>query len=258
MESIPTFGTFVGLPQEHAFLILVIGGVLGGIFAAVVGGGMFFSIPLFQLLFPEVSLGAIVGNIKTGTLIRGVGSMITTWRLIELRKTLMVSLLAFLGTIVGASVIADLDQRWLLLITIIAVAIAEAAPKLARFMTLHRYNLASVFIGLYTGFLGAGSGILLVAHMRLKHPDDTDIGIVKANARFAETFLGISAVAVHLFHGNLSASLWIPWSIGAFFGGLIGGSLLAYVSGLSGQVQKIILRFSFAVTIAVAALAFVR
>lgn len=256
MDVLASPELLIGLLQQHSFVVLVIGGVVGGIFAAVVGGGMFFSIPLFQLLFPGVSSGAIVGNIKAGSLVRGVGSMITTFRLIEFRKTLKITAIAFIGTLIGASIIADLDQRWLFFITIVAVIVAEAAPKIAKFVTPKRFTIASFLTGLYTGFLGAGSGILLVALLRLKHPVDADIGIVKANARFAETFLGISAVAIHFFHGNLIATLWVPWALGAFFGGILGGYILTYISALSGKTQKIILRVSFAVTIIVGAFAF--
>lgn len=259
MEVLFTSWTeILSILQAHSFAVLVLWGVVVGLIAAVAGGGMFFALPVFQLLFPGISTGAIVGNIKVGSLVRGIGSMITTFRLIEFRRTIQITFLAFLGTLVGASIIAELDQRWLFVITIFAVVIAELAPKLAQYVTPGRFTFASIVTGLYTGFLGAGTGILLVALLRLKHPEDSAIGVVKANARFAETFLGISAVVVHFLHGNLLFALLVPWSIGAFIGGLLGGWVMMFISNLPGQIQKIILRLSFAFTIAVAALAFIQ
>lgn len=258
MDIVAFFEAIPRLLEANASLVLVVAGVFTGIIATVIGGGMFFSLPVFQFLYPGVPAGVLVGNIKVGSLIRGIGSALSTFRLIDFRHTIRISIVAFVGTIIGASIVADLDQRWLFFITVASVLVAEFSPRLARYVTERTFAIASFLIGVYTGFLGAGTGILLVALLRLKHAADTDIGKVKANARFAETFLGISAVAVHFFHGNLVPALWIPWSIGALIGGVIGGVVLVRISGLSGPLQKLILRLGFGFAILVSALAFVR
>jgi uncharacterized protein len=256
MDLLAVVEIAVAFLQSHTVFTLIVVGFLTGIIATIVGGGMFFALPVFQFLFPGVSAGVLVGNIKVGSLVRGIGSAFTTFKLIEFKRTILVSLVAFLGTIIGASIIADLDQRWLFFIVIIAVVVAEIAPRLAKFVTPKTFTAASFLTGIYTGFLGAGSGIFLVALFRTKHPEDSDIAMVKANARFAETFLGISAVAVHFLHGNLILALFLPWSVGALIGGLVGGMLLTYMNNLSGALQKFVLRIGFAVTIGISALAF--
>lgn len=249
---------FALLLTAHPSATLILWGIVAGVIAAVVGGGMFFSLPVFQLLFPRVPLGVLVGNIKVGSFIRGIGSAATTWRLIEFKRTLNASLVAFSGTLIGAFIITDLDQRWLLPLTVFAVIVAELTPRISKYITARTFTGASFLIGLYTGFLGAGTGIFLVALFRAKHPEDAEIAVVKANARFAETFLGISAVAVHWFFGNLMLALWLPWSIGAFVGGMLGGWFINFMNRLSGRWQKAILRFGFALAIGISAFTFLR
>src|SRR6516164_8415529 len=58
-------------------VLLLVGGFIVGIFSVIIGGGFFVSIPLLQFLFPSVSYGAIVGNLKVGSFFRGIGSTIT-------------------------------------------------------------------------------------------------------------------------------------------------------------------------------------
>jgi uncharacterized membrane protein YfcA len=54
--------------------LLLVGGFVVGIFSVIIGGGFFVSIPLLQFLFPSVSYGAVVGNLKVGSFFRGIGS----------------------------------------------------------------------------------------------------------------------------------------------------------------------------------------
>lgn len=244
------------LLQQHTFLSLVIGGFIGGVFGAIFGGGMFFYTPFFQLMFPSVSFGAIVGNVKVGSFSRGIGSTIATHSMIEYRKTIQVSAIAFVGTILGASMIASLDQRWLFPMTILAIAVSELAPIIAKKITPRTFTIASFFTGLYAGFLGAGISLLLLALFRVKHPEDKDIALVKVQTRFAELLLGVSALVVHWLHGNLHMQIWLPWSIGMCVGGVLGGILLKHISILTPKTQKIILRISCAIAFIVSAWAF--
>src|SRR5262249_17590405 len=69
------------LTRETA--LLLVGGFIVGIFSVIIGGGFFISIPLLQFLFPSVSYGAIVGNLKVGSFFRGIGSTITNRKEID-------------------------------------------------------------------------------------------------------------------------------------------------------------------------------
>lgn len=235
-----------------ASLILVICGIMIGILSVLVGGGAFFSAPLIQWLFPGVSLGAIVGNIKAGSFFRSIGSTITTHQHIQYKQNLKLSLIAIVGTLAGVSVIHDLSQKWLFPIIILAITVSIAAPRIAAHLGSKSFNAASFFIGFYAGFFGAGYGILMIALMRLKYPADEDIAFVKIQARFIEWLLATIAVIAHFLHGNLIVAIWIPWATGSIIGGVIGGIILKKLGSFSGRVQKSVLYISFAFALIVA------
>ena len=237
-------------------LLLVMAGAIIGVFSVVIGGGMFFSIPLMQWLFPGISFGAIVGNLKVGSFFRSVGSTISTHKQIEYVSNVKLAILALIGTGIGTTLIASLSQKWLFPALVVAVLLAFFAPKLADKITNKTFHVASFLTGVYAGAFGAGIGVLLIALLRLKHPADTDIAFVKIQARFVEWLLVITAVAMHLYHGNIITAIWVPWAVGALIGGYIGGVALNRLGHLPGSVQKSVLYASFAVALVVAGIRF--
>src|SRR5262249_21876765 len=236
--------------------LLLVGGFVVGILSVIVGGGFFVSITLFQALFPTVSYGAIVGNLKVGSFFRGIGSTITNRKEIDWLGNLLWSVPLVIGTVLGVMVIAKLHQRWMLPAIIAAIALSELAPWLEKRITKGSFQAASLATGVYAGFLGAGIGIILVALFRLQHPEDEKIAHVKIQARFVEWLIGIVAVIAHYFHGNLILALWLVWSVASFAGGLAGGVLLEKLGAMPGNIQKIALRVAYLVAIAGAVLPF--
>ncbi len=235
------------------FLNLVFGGFVIGIFAVVVGGAMFISIPYVQWLFPSATIGAVVGNIKVSSFFRSVGSTISTWKKIEFIENLKLMPAAIVGTVIGAASVSHINQKWMLPAILSAIAFTIYAPKLAHKVTKKTFAIAAFITGLYTGILGAGVGVMLVALMRLKYPKDAQIGHVKIQARFVEFVLTISAVITFFFNGSLLLQLWLPLSIGGLVGGYAGGLVLDKMGEMPGKWQKLILYSFFCVDIYVAA-----
>jgi uncharacterized membrane protein YfcA len=236
--------------------LLLVGGFVVGIFSVIIGGGFFVSIPLLQFLFPSVSYGAIVGNLKVGSFFRGIGSTFTNRREIDWVGNLVWSVPLVIGTVLGVLVIAHLHQRWMLPAIIAAIALSELAPWLAKRIKKGSFQAASFATGAYAGFLGAGIGIILVALFRLKYPAAERIAHVKIQARFIEWLIGIVAVIAHYFHGNLIPAVWLIWSVGSFAGGLAGGVLLQRLGTMPGKIQKNLLRLAYLVAITGALLPF--
>jgi uncharacterized membrane protein YfcA len=236
--------------------LILVGGFVVGIFSVIVGGGFFVSIPLLQFLFPSVSYGAIVGNLKVGSFFRGIGSTITNRNEIDWLGNLLWSVPLVIGTVLGVMVIAHLHQRWMLAAIIAAIALSELAPWLATRITKGSLQAASFATGAYAGFLGAGIGLILVALFRLQHPEVERIALVKIQARFIEWLICFVAVIAHYLHGNLILALWLVWSVGSFAGGLTGGVLLEKLGAMPGKIQKIVLRLAYLVAIAGALLPF--
>ena len=103
------------------------------------GGGFFLSIPLFQLLFPTVSYGVIIGNLKLGSFFRGVGSTWENRKEIEFIPMMLWSIPLLIGTVLGVSVIAQLDQRFILPFMILPTCWAVlASPPAPRMATIRR------------------------------------------------------------------------------------------------------------------------
>ena len=245
------------VPEMDMEAILLVSGLLIGIFSVVIGGGFFFSVPLLQLLFPHASVGVIVGNLKVASLVRGVSTAWVTRHSIAWRDTLICSIPLVIGSFFGATLIADLSQRWILPVLLLAVLVTERAAYLSKYFSVSKLYWAFFLLGIYTGFLGAGTGLLIVTLLRLRHPEDGEIAWIKIQTRLIELVAVVSAVIAHLLHGNLVMDIWLYYSIGAFVGGMVGGAILERLEKLSGRVQHIVLRIAFLFGIAVSSKAFI-
>lgn len=238
------------------FFILFGAGCLIGTFAIVVGGAMFFSVPLMQWLFPEISFGAVVGNIKVGSFFTFAGSTFSTRKNVFFLQNIKLAAFAFPGAVIGASIIAHLDQRWALPAIMLAIALSFLTPKIAHLVTDKTFHVMCFLTGVYGGFFGAGVGLTLFALLRLKYPQDTDIALVKTQVRFIEMLLIIAALITHYIHGNLITAIWLPWAMGGMCGGVVGGLLLNRMGKLPGHVQKYILYTAFSFALIVASIRF--
>lgn len=245
-----------GMLLSSQWILLLLAGFFISIFAIIFGGSMFFSVPFIQWMFPGASFGMVVWNLKVGSFFRGIGSTYATRKEIDYAKNIQVGLLAFWGSVVGASLISNLSQSWIFPAVFIAVILAFFAPKIAEKINEKTFYIASLFTWFYAGIFWAGLWVLLVALLRTKFPKDTDIAHVKIQARFLEFMLVISAVLTHILHGNILMSIWLPWSIGALAWWVLGWKMLKTLWKFSWDTQKKVLYTSFALAIWVAGLRF--
>jgi uncharacterized membrane protein YfcA len=237
-------------------IILVLGGIIIGIIAVVLGGGNFWAMPLWQILFPDIGLGVLIGNLKVGSAFRGFASSCTTFKRINKIRVLKASLALMVGTILGASFIAKLDQSWAIVAILIAIILSESADWIGARAKPYHFIIGSIILGIYYGLFAAGSGILIVTLLRLKSPADSKIANVKSEARVVEFLMSIAAVSVHFLSGNVVSVLWIPWCIGAMLGGYIGGKILNTMGHASAEFQKFVLRVSYLLALVVSIFSF--
>src|SRR3989338_10424510 len=104
-------GAVIASASDPVVLILISAGFIIGVLSVIFGGGMFFSVPLMQILFPGITFGAIVGNVKVGSLFRSIGSTFSTRHEIEYRRNIEVIVIAFAGTILGAFLISHRSEE---------------------------------------------------------------------------------------------------------------------------------------------------
>ena len=228
---------------------LLLGGVGIGIFGVVVGGAQFFSIPLFQLLFPGIGLGALVANFKMGSFFRGIGSAVTTWSKINWKLIYSIVGWPILGTLGGAFFVSQASRAWILPSVILAVVVNEFFTHFKKDFPRKIRTWMGPFIGFYAGIFGAGIGLWLMAWLRLFEPSENKIMELKIQARFIEWLLVIVALLVYSGSGVLIFSIWFPWSVGCLLGGILGGYSLRCLGTLSGRWQLMILRMSYLVAL---------
>ena len=92
--------------------------------------------------------------------------------------------------------------------------------------------------------------MLIVALLRVLTPDENRIVDVKIQARFVEFVMGVAAISVHSWAGNLVANVWVPWALGNFVGGAAGGVLLSTLLHVPARVQRLLLFFAYAAALA--------
>lgn len=223
-----------------------------GVMAILVGGTMFLSIPLFQLLFPNMAMGALIGNFKVGSVVRDIVASYVLRKKIVVQKILPIIIAFLLGSALGAFGVADLSQAFVLPAIIIGILLAEFAQKISANISRKTYLIVAFAVGVFGGILGAGISVLIIALLRVKNPKDEDIHVIRAEAVFLELTINAMAVLVFLTYGKLSPAVFIPWAAGSFVGGTIGSHLLHKTGRLSPRFQKNLLRavFVFALVIA--------
>lgn len=233
--------------------ILLGAGIILPFWGGIIGGSSFFSVGILQMLFPGAGFGTIIGNQKCSGLGRGFASLVVLWKEIEWRKIFPLIAMASLGAVAGASVIAQLDPKWILPAIIVAVLLSELAPRFADKFSRRHFFGASSLLGLYTGFLGMGAGILILGLLRTQWPAKESIMHIHIQKRVVIVILNFIAVVAHGLHGNLVAEMWVPFFTGNVIGGVLSSYLILRMRKLPGKVQHRLLYLSFAFAIGVAA-----
>lgn len=234
-------------------LWLFLSGIPIGIFAIVFGGTMFLSIPVFQLLFPEMIMASIIGNIKMGSVIRNAGAVLVLRKHIEARKFIPLIGIFCVGAIIGAFLVSQATNTLMLPTIVVAILVTEFAPWISKHIPKSLFYLIVFAVGIFGGIIGAGILLLIIALLRIAIPEDHNLHHVRSLAVFTELVMAISAIIVFFFTGHLIFEVWIAWAAGSLIGGYIGGRLLRYTGKLNPRIQKWALRaiFVFALGISI-------
>lgn len=140
-------------------------------YAILVGGAMFLSIAIFQLVFPHAAVGQLIGTIKVGSLARRATSVAVTFKQVNLRRhaaEILIPLL--LGAVVGADFISDVSQLWVLPAIVLAILVSENAKRLGSVFSRRLFQVCAFAVGLYGGAIGAGVIAMIMALLRIKLP----------------------------------------------------------------------------------------
>lgn len=225
-----------------------------GIFGVVFGGNLFLSLPLFQIMFPDMVLGAMIGNIKPGSIVRNLASLAPLRNQIMVKATLSFAAALCVGSLSGALLITYLSASKVFVIPILVLGwlVMTYAPRLGHYVSHTGFMLAAFLVGMYGGIFGAGISLLIVALLRIRHGTDSELLFVRANSLYLETILTFVSVFIFLQKGLINWRFALVWAIGSVIGGYLGGKILARTGKMKPSVQKAIFHVSFGIAVTVA------
>ena len=203
---------------------------------AVAGGGGLVSLPAYLIagLPPH-------NAIATNKLSSSIGTCASTARFIRNKcvdwpTAIPSAILAVLGSIAGAQLILAIDDnviRYIMLVLVPVLALvvlkkrdlaAEPLEPVSRKRQFLVVCVAALFVGMYDGFYGPGTGtFLLLAYTQLaKMP----LRLAAGNVKIANLSSNVGSLAVFLLHGQAIIPIGLISAVFAVAGHYIGAGVL--------------------------------
>ena len=212
--------------------------VLPLVFAAAVvdaigGGGGLISLPAY--LLAGLPSGLASGSNKLSA---SFGTAVATVKFLKSGKVLLLpalvaAALAVPGAFLGAQLMAatpDRVYRIVLLVLVPVMALVmllrRNAPDRALSMTPARLAACGAIgfaVGMYDGFFGPGTGVLLV--MGFSWIAGMDTVTASGSSKVVNLASNISALAAHFLNGNILFALAVPAMAASALGGYLGSAL---------------------------------
>jgi uncharacterized membrane protein YfcA len=210
-------------------VVLLLGGVIGGLYGASVGGGALFTLPLLLLLGlpPHLALGTQ----RLAAVMLELSSSIKFHRAkkLNLRLALLLSFFAAIGSIIGVKILVNISANALnviigiLLVTAAVVLLNKDRLNLEKYK-LHPHNLrllipTSLLLGFYGGFFGAGFGAFSVIALSLFGFSFLEgAAIARVIGVFSSLVATIIFAQHHFINYPLALALGIGFAIGSWVG----------------------------------------
>jgi hypothetical protein len=213
-------------------LVIFFIGIIAGSFATLVGGGLLLMIP--TLVFLGLPPQAAIATSKLGA----IGVNTAGWykfhqkRMINYTLGFTIGIPIILGSVLGANLVMQINEALLrriigiltlLILVFVAVRPEIGVEKAQNVITHRQYLIGAVlgfFLGIYSGFYGAGSATLsayiLILLFRQTFLESA------ATRKIPHLFSPVTSGAVFALHGVIVYSLGIPLLIGTFIGSYIG------------------------------------
>ena len=210
---------------------------IAGLLNATVGGGGLLQIPVLLLLFPNASVATLLGTAKLAGLPGLAGASATFARRLQPAWPLIIraGLAEIPFAILGAHIATRLNPAVARPI-ILAMLAAMAAhvllrPRFGQVASTRPMKLTGAMpwvigavIGLYEGFLGSGSGsILIVLFVMVNGLDLVGASVASTMVTFAGV---VAAVATFVGAGSVMMALALKMAAFNFVGALIGARLV--------------------------------
>jgi len=214
--------------------LIALAGFGGGVINAAVGSGTLLVYPVLT----GVGVAPITAN-GSNSLGLSAGSITSAWtyrslwrdRLDVLRWPIVAGAI---GAVIGALLVVGLDERYFVTIipwlVLAATALVGLSPLITRWMRSRVEHVSQLpktlwpftsLVGVYSGYFGAGQGIVLLALFGLRYDTDMQRANAAKNA-FAAT-ANLVASLVFLITGHVTLAVAACIALGSIPGGYVGG-----------------------------------
>ena len=221
-------------PSTTVLVLMGLAAVCAGWVDAVVGGGGLVQIPALLLGFPQAAPVQILATNKLSSICGTSVSAATYYRRVkpDLRTAIPLALLAFGGSLIGASLVSHISRAAfnpIILVVLIGVgAFTVLKPEIGLLTDLRfsgrRHVLAAAgvgfVIGIYDGALGPGTGSFLVIAL---------VGLLgyafvqaSAKAKIANVATNLAALAIFIPAGAVMWKVGLLMGLGNLAGGYVG------------------------------------
>jgi len=212
-------------------IILIISGVVVGFVNTLAGGGSAISLSVLMMMGLSPSMANGTNRIAIIMQNLAAVSSFKKQKVLDTRKSLLLSIPAVLGSFMGAWLAVDIQkeifEKIIGLVLIVMLVFMFYKPKnwvqentdlVNRSLTWKQYSLFFL-IGIYGGFIQVGVGYFLLAALVL----GAGYELVKANA--AKVLIVLlylaSSVFVYVYHDLINYSMGFTLAIGTVIGALI-------------------------------------
>jgi len=226
-------------------ITIFVSAIFIGVFAVVMGGTLFLSLPLFQVLFPEMSLGAIIGNIKLGSIFRNATALLPLYKKLD-RDVLWLAPILCFGSIIGSWQIVSVSTAIVPFVLVLGLLIHEYGKKLR--LPPYLFWGVTFLVGFYGGIFGAGIMLLLLSLLRLRYTSLVD---ARANALLLELLVSTVAVMTFWHFDLINWPVALTWASGGMIGGVIGGYIIIHTGSWSQPTQDWLVRGAFLLALTV-------
>ena len=223
--------------ETYLLILLCIASFVAGFIDAIVGGGGLIQTPVALVLLPKVPVASIIGTLKipgfSGTSMATyhyLKKVKVNWKLVAV-LALISFLFAFIGSHLLTVVPNDFMKPVLLVVLVLLLLYTYFKKDLGQFTTsklsTHQLYLTaigiSMVLGFYDGFIGPGTGSLLImAYVAFL---GFDFMSSSAYAKLINLATNIGSITLFVIKGKIIWSVAIPMAICNVTGAWLGARL---------------------------------
>lgn len=223
--------------ENYIIIILCIASFVAGFVDAIVGGGGLIQTPVALIALPNLSVASIIGTLKipgfSGTSIATIQylkKVKVDWKLFG-----VMAVVSFVFAFIGSSLLNVMQNDFMkpvLFIILVLLLVYTYLKKdfgqfeISNLSTKRKYIYAviiCIFIGFYDGFIGPGTGSLLI--MAFVAILGFDFLQASANAKLVNLATNIGSITLFVIKGKIVWAIAIPMAVCNATGAFIGARL---------------------------------